>query len=439
MPKKVALFVDVESLHQHLRTAHNRSLDPALVLAAAKARGEVVASAALADWAELPPELKEAFAALGVPTVQLDRAARSRDVGGRRRDITRDLVDLEVLARVIEVLFPAAGGPEVDIFVIGTADDAAVRAVQLTRERFQKEVVVLGAEGGVSDALRAAASACELLPMPPVEPRDLEGLAQLVPLLEDLERRKRYLNFKYIRETVVRRLERVERSFDAAERLLSDAIGCGILLKQKIEDKYNPGQLFTAYGLNRAHEMFQQYGSGEPAPLHEDAGPAPTPTEAEGPGAAQDDAPAAPAQARPSLSASRPRPEPRRDPARPRPDARVPVARQDDGDDDDRELGPPSTGGDRGHGGQQQRRGRRRRGRGAGAQGNGGPPEPQPSQLHAGGGQRGRGGRGGHAGQDRLGAKYEAPSRFLYDEVERPVVPDDDIDEEKILRARGDA
>jgi hypothetical protein len=438
VPKKVALFVDVESLHQHLRTAHNRSLDPALVLAAAKARGEVVSSAALADWAELPPELKEAFAALGVPTVQLDRAARSRDVGGRRRDITRDLVDLEVLARVIEVLFPAAGGPEVDIFVIGTTDDAAVRAVQLTRERFQKEVVVLGAEGGVSDALRAAASACELLPMPPVEPRDLEGLAQLVPLLEDLERRKRYLNFKYIRETVVRRLERVERSFDAAERLLSDAIGCGILLKQKIEDKYNPGQLFTAYGLNRAHEMFQQYGSGEPAPLHEDGGPAPTPTGAEGPGAAQDDAPAAPAQARPSLSASRPRPEPRREPARPRPDTRVPVARQDDGDDDDRELGPPSTGGDRGHGGQQQRRGRRRRGRGAGAQGNGGPPEPQPSQLHAGGGQRGRGGRG-HAGQDRLGAKYEAPSRFLYDEVERPVVPDDDIDEEKILRARGDA
>ena len=33
MPKKVALFVDVESLHQHLRTAHNRSLDPALVRA----------------------------------------------------------------------------------------------------------------------------------------------------------------------------------------------------------------------------------------------------------------------------------------------------------------------------------------------------------------------------------------------------------------------
>ncbi|MCO5167693.1 MAG: NYN domain-containing protein [Planctomycetes bacterium] len=425
MPKKVALFVDVESLHQHLRTAHNRPLDPALVAAAARARGDVVAAAALADWGELPPDLAEAFAAEGVPPVQVDRAARTRDVGGRRRDVVRDLVDLEVLARIIEVLFPAAGGPEVDVFVLATADDAAVRAIQVTRERFQKEVVVVSAEGALSDALRAAAAAAELLPMPPIEPRDLEGLAQLVPLLEDLERRKRYLNFKYIRETVVRRLERVERSFDAAERLLSDAIGCGLLLKQKVEDKYNPGQLFTAYCLDRSHELFQRHGSGEPAPLHEDAPPAEGEGEGEGGEAAATPTLARNGARRPSRAAS-----------------------------------PARIGGRRRAGQAARARGPRRttttttassaRPRAATRTATGAPqapalvgglrPRPQASRSRA--SQR-RGGRGcsagrGAPGQDRLGARYEAPSRFLHDEEERPPVQDDEIDEERILRARGD-
>lgn len=451
MPKKVALFVDVESLHQHLRGAHDRPLDPALVVAAARARGDLVTAIALADWAELPPDLREGFAAQGVEPVQVERTTRSREVGGRRREVTRDLVDLEVLARIIEVLFPAAGGPEVDVFVLGTVDDAALRAVQLTREHFQKEVVVLGAEGGPSEALVAAASACELLPMPPIEPRDLDGLSHLVPLLEDLERRKRYLNFKYIRETVVRRLERVERSFDAAEGLLSDAIGCGLLLKQKVEDKYNPGQLFTAYCLNREHELFSRFGSGEPAPVHDDlAPPAPGSPQGQPPpletSAAGGPAGAGPGDdgagaATPTLAA---RGGPHRAPERreaPRP-ARVPVAARaraatpvddDDeleGDDDDREQGPPSAFGGAGDGRGKKRR-RRRRTTGPGVA-----PEPQPSQLSAGGG-RSRG-RGAPSGQDRMGAKYEAPSRFLYEEEERPVVQDEDIDEEKILRARGD-
>ncbi|MBX3470075.1 MAG: NYN domain-containing protein [Planctomycetes bacterium] len=333
MPRKVALFVDVESLHQHLRTAHNRPLDPALVVSAARARGDLVTAAALGDWSELPADLREGFAAQEVEAVQVDRAARVRDQGGRRRDVVRDVVDLEVLARIIEVLFPDAGGPEVDLFVVATADDAAARAVRLTRERFQKEVVVLGAEGGLSEALATAATATELLPMPPVEPRDLEGLALLVPLLEDLERRKRYLNFKYIRETVVRRLERVERSFDAAERLLSDAIGCGVLRKLKVEDKYNPGQLFTAYCLDRAHELFSRHGSGEPAPLHDD-GP-PPPPEGDAP------APAADAAATPLASGGDGRNGARR-PSRgavtsvPRPRSRRRAARSTDGTTSDR-------------------------------------------------------------------------------------------------------
>lgn len=454
MPKTVALFVDVDTLQHPLRTVHNRTLDAAAVVAAAKAHGELVLSQAIADWGELAPEMREAWKALGVETVQVERAMRSREGPQRRREIVRDVVDLEIMARVIETLFPQAGGPEIDRFVLATTDDAAARTARLVRERFQKDVLVVGVEGVLGEPLMQAATAWEHLPMPPIEPTDLEGLSRLVPLLEELERKKRYLNFKYIRETVVRRLTMPDRSFDSAERLLSEAIGCGLLKKLKIEDKYNPGQQFTAYALDRDNAFFKQYGSGEPAPIHPDepppavagadlvdapqegaadAAPAPAP-------AAADAAPAAGAPAAPSLGRSpgRPAPGPRRDGPGRRDDGRrrlEPVARADEDvvDDLDPEAGPP--GGEQDGDGRGRRGRRRRRGRND----QGPAPAPYPGQQ---GGRSNGGrppGRGGAHPQDRTGSRYEAPSRFLGgDDDGPPVLHDDDIDEERILRARGD-
>ncbi len=474
MPKTVALFVDVDTLQHPLRTVHNRTLDPAAVVAAAKAHGELVLSQAIADWGELAPEMKEAWKGLGVETVQVERAMRSREGPQRRREIVRDVVDLEIMARVIETLFPQAGGPEIDRFVLATTDDAAARTVRLVRERFQKDVLVVGVEGVLGEPLMQAATAWEHLPMPPIEPTDLEGLSRLVPLLEELERKKRYLNFKYIRETVVRRLTMPDRSFDSAERLLSEAIGCGLLKKLKIEDKYNPGQQFTAYALDRDNAFFKQYGSGEPAPIHPDepppavagadvvdAGPQEAGGEAAPAAVAAEGAPSPGAPAAPSLGRApgRPAPGPGRDPRRDGPgrdhagrDGRrdqrraEPVARErfpdradeDVVDDLDPEVGPP--GGEQGDAGDGRgRRGRRRR-RGRGDAGPPAPAYPGPSQ-HAPGGGRTNGGRPGRGGgnQDRTGSRYEAPSRFLGgDDDGPPVLHDDDIDEERILRARGD-
>lgn len=450
MPKKVALFVDVDTLQHPLRTVHNRTLDPALVAAAAKARGEVVVAMALADWGELSPELKEAFKAQAIEPVQVDRLTKPRgEGGGRRREALRDVVDLELMARVIEVLFPADGGPEVDIFVLATTDEAAARTARLVRERFQKEVVAIGVEGVFPKALEEAPSAWELLPMPPIVPQDMEGLQKLTPLLEDLERKKRYLNFKYIRETVVRRLDLPERSFDAAERLLSEAIGCGLLLKHKIEDKYNPGQLFTAYALNRDNELFHRFGSGEPAPLHAEPEPgAPAAAEASEPApaaatvaaGAEGAAPAAPPPGpaavftAPTLGRG-PRgagrghdPRGRRDDRRPQP---AHGGAEDGAPEADEVEGEP--GGDLGDG----RGRRRRRRRGRPGDGQGPPPGDRPPREPR-DDRRGRGRGPERPERERAGSRYEAP-RFLPDDAELPLVRDEDIDEDRILRALGDA
>lgn len=401
--KKVALFVDVESLHHALRTQHHRSLDAAQLLEVTARRGAIESCVAIADWRALPEAVQASFAEhAGVERVQVDRRPRSREGGGRRREVLRDLVDLELLARVVEFLFRDQG-PEVNEIVLATGDAVAARVIRVVRERLQKDVHVIGVEGALDEELAEAASSCEVLATPVVEPTDLEGLAKLVPLLEELERRKRYLNFKYIRETVVRRIDLPERSFERAERLLSEAIAAGLLRKIKVEDKYNPGQLFTAYALDREHELFARYGSGEPAPVHEER-----PPEAERP-------------AVPHLARAQPTRE------------------DDDGQEPAAEEGA-----------RRKRRRRRRKGASNGANGvlpedarEAGPegalePIPTPTALSAGaaGVRRKKRGAKNHQ-QDRAGRSYEAPSRFLQDPGldEVPAVRDDEIDEDQILRA----
>jgi hypothetical protein len=391
--KTVALFVDVESLHGRLRSLHHRTLDPKLVVDAAREHGELACAVALGDWGSLPEGLKGAFEAAEVELAQVDRSSRGRESGGgRRREVLRDLVDLEILARMIELLF-ADGGPEIDGFVVATSEDVAARGVALVRERFSKAVHVVGVEGAVGEPLTSAAESCSCLPMPRLEPQDEQGLEELVPLLEKLEQRKRYLNFKYIRESAARKLKRLDRSFEAAERLLSDAIACGLLQKVKVEDKYTPGQRFTAYQLDRDCDLFARFGSGEPAPTHDEEPPA-------------DEGPAVP-----TLGRSRSEPSAASDAQE--------TAAEEEGE-------------------RKKRRRRRRRAEEEAEQ-----PTPAVSAgatPAARGKKKKKGRRGGNHQQDRVGRTYEAPSRFLPDPSEEvlPLINDEDLDEDQILAARGD-
>jgi len=401
--KRVALLVDVESIHLHLRALHHRTVDPGVLLDCASEHGEVVAKQALAPWEGVPEDVKADFDSAEFEVVEVPRATR-RTGGGRRRDVSCDTVGTELLARMVELLFPLEGGVEIDLFVVATCESVAARALHVIRERFDKPLLVINVEGVETPELAEQSEQVQPLPMPRMEPRHPELLERLVPLLEDLERRKRYLNFKYIREAVVRKLDVPNRSFELAERLLSDAIACGLLLKRKIEDKYNPGQQFTAYAIDRESEYFERWGSGEAAPEH------PEPTEP-------------PARTK-SKSASE-----RQSKAKPRGDSKRRDDRRDDrrdeGREDRRDEGR-DDGRDDGQGGGKRKRRRRKRKGGAKSEG--------PSQLTS-----NRRGRGSNHSQDRVGRIYEAPSRFLSaDDDDRPVISDDEIDVEAILRARGD-
>ena len=460
-----ALFVDLPSFHQSLRSLHHRVVDPALLAEIAGAHGRLERSVVVSDWEEGPKGYAEAFEEAGFQRVQ---AARTRLAGGgRRREVVRDGVALELFAQVIELLFRDAG-PEVDALVIASCDPSLARVASLVRERFQKEVRVIGVEGGYGEEeLGAAATSWEALGLPQAEPTDLEGLKKVIAHLEELERRKRYLNFKYIRETVVRKVDLSERGFDAAERLLSDAIACGVLVKLKIDDKYKPGQHFTAYALDRESEYFKTYGSGEPAPVHEDE-PEREDREERGEGrrrrGGRDEGEGERGEGRRRRGGRDEEPEGERE----RPARRA--ASRDEEPDDERGSDRGGRGEDRGGRGEdrggrgedrggrgedrggrdeddegrrkRKRRRRRKKPGSEGNSGNGAPAEDElmPAQLAAGTGtsKKGRGRRqkkGGPHNQDRVGRLYEAPSRFLTDPDHKVSnVSDEDIDEDQILK-----
>lgn len=403
MPKKkkplAALFVDLPSMHQALRNACHRLVDPELLAATAEAHGKLERRIAISDWEDGPNKsYTETFEAAGFDQVQASRVRFGS--GGRRREIMRDGVPLELFAQVIEQLFRDEG-PEMDSIVIATADPSLARLAGLLRDRFQKDVRVIGVEEEGQEALIEAATGWEALELPEVEPTDLETLEKVIQHLEELEKRKPYLNFKYIRETVVRKVELPERSFEAAEKILSEAVACGVLIKKKVEDKYKEGEFFTAYAIDRENEYFERYGSGEPAPVHE-------PSE----------------------------PKPRRE-------------RNSDRNGSDRngsernERDPGSASGHEEGEGKRKRKRRRRRKKNSNSNGNGADPvvdEVPAAALAAGTGRakknRGRRGRkGGPHNQDRVGRMYEAPSRFLVDPEQKvSQVSDEDIDEDQILK-----
>lgn len=404
MPKKkkplAALFVDLPSMHQALRNACHRLVDPELLAATAEAHGKLERRIAISDWEDGPNKsYTETFEAAGFDQVQASRVRFGS--GGRRREIMRDGVPLELFAQVIEQLFRDEG-PEMDSIVIATADPSLARLAGLLRDRFQKDVRVIGVEEEGQEALIEAATGWEALELPEVEPTDLETLEKVIQHLEELEKRKPYLNFKYIRETVVRKVELPERSFEAAEKILSEAVACGVLIKKKVEDKYKEGEFFTAYAIDRENEYFERYGSGEPAPVHE-------PSEQ----------------------------KPRRE-------------RNSDRNGSDRNGNERSERGDPGSAsgheegeGKRKRKRRRRRKKNSNSNGNGADPvvdEVPAAALAAGTGRakknRGRRGRkGGPHNQDRVGRMYEAPSRFLVDPEQKvSQVSDEDIDEDQILK-----
>src|SRR5579871_5825037 len=182
-PRKVALFVDIENVYIGLRNMYNREIGPELLLEKAKSRGEITKAYGYAAFQELPEGFADKLKAAGFETVQVDRIVHSRELGGKRREVVKDMVPVEMLAGIFKTLVEQ---PAIDCYVICSGDRALAHAVKIARENFQKEAFVCAIPGSVAKELETVANGVDLIEVPPLEPMDEEGLSKLVPLMEEL-------------------------------------------------------------------------------------------------------------------------------------------------------------------------------------------------------------------------------------------------------------
>ena len=259
--KKVALFIDIDHVYRHLKTIYNCDFDSALLIEKARKHGILDRAQAYGDFTAYPAELRQNLKTCGIRSIQVDCEFEKRDVNGQIQDILKDTKDLEILADIFEIL---TDNPSITTLLLATGSRQASRAVTIARNKFGKEVIICGVDRAIANELKIVANSIDPLIVTPIEPKNSESLAILIPLIEGLERRKRYLNFKFIRDQMMSSSQFDLKSSEEGDEILSDAIECGLIVKRKIEDKYNSGQFFTAYGLNKESALYGRYSAEQP-------------------------------------------------------------------------------------------------------------------------------------------------------------------------------
>lgn len=263
---KIALFIDVEDLVDALRTIYNRDLDPATLLEKARPYGLIDRASAYGDFGRLPAELRQHLAALGIRTIQVDPVEAP---SWSRSEGRRDPRKLAILADVFETLLDAG---DIETLLFATGDGLIARAAGLARNKFGRRVVICGVRGAIAPELRFIADVLDPIEAELRTPERGELIAAVLGVMENLERRKRYLNFKFIRQHLINDESLPIATQEDADALLSEAIDCGLIVKRKIEDKYQSGQFFTAYTLNRHNALYKSLREPEAEPLASERG-----------------------------------------------------------------------------------------------------------------------------------------------------------------------
>jgi hypothetical protein len=267
--KKVALFIDIDHVYRHLKNIYNCEFDSALLIEKARKYGALDRAQAYGDFTAYPTELRQNLNTCGIRSIQVDHELEKRWLGGQVQELLKDTKYLEILADLFELLTDL---PHISVILLATGSRQAARAVTIARNKFGKEVIICGVSRAIAAELEIVANGVDPIVVDPTEPINAKNLPGLIRLVESLERRKRYLNFKFIRDNVIEMTTCAAGSSEEADALLSEAIDCGLIVKQKIEDKYNSGQFFTAYALNRESALYARFSPGETPELEENAG-----------------------------------------------------------------------------------------------------------------------------------------------------------------------
>lgn len=157
-PGQVALFIDFENIRFGYLNATGREIDPRLLISVAKKYGYVNKAQAYADFSEHPDFFRTALEVVGIRPMDVPK-------GGSRQN--KRSADMAMLMDIFECLVDS---PNIGTLVLMTGDSDFIRIVAYARNRFQKQVVIVGVPGTVSNSLVQAADGSELLPIGPPAP-----------------------------------------------------------------------------------------------------------------------------------------------------------------------------------------------------------------------------------------------------------------------------
>ncbi len=235
--KEVGLFVDFENVRYGVRNTYHRELNVSLLMEKAKSYGTVRLAKAYADFAtEHPAKFMRQLYTTGIEAVNLPK----RQVGPHER---KNSADIHIIMDMVESLL---GQPSIGTYVLMAGDSDYIRIVTLARNRFEKKVIISGVPGTMSQDLIAAAGG-KFDPFVPPPLSSEERIEKLIRKVDQLEKMRLYLTFKYISDAAASdaefEFETNKQSMDFVSQVINE----------EIFERYTYQKRYKALRLNRVN------------------------------------------------------------------------------------------------------------------------------------------------------------------------------------------
>jgi len=258
--QEVALFIDFTRIRRGYTRTYGCEPEPLDLMEKARAYGRVVTATAYADFTEHPSQVRRTLEVAGI---------FPRDIPKRNSGSPKSSASMVMLMDVVDCLLDR---PNVSVYVLMTDSSDFIRIVTRARHRFAKTVIVAGVPGLVSQDLiesvdgmvpligqrvAAPARAAEMV----IAPTDLpEGVspaeAQLIQLIDYLERNRPYVTFSFIHSYAVNPTGRLRLRDVEASDLLDRFVEDGLLIP--FEKRLADGRIVVNVRLNYSHPLSQQ-------------------------------------------------------------------------------------------------------------------------------------------------------------------------------------
>jgi len=261
---EVALFIDFDNVRYGYLNTYGQEPEPKELMARARKHGRVVVAVAYADFTEHPLTYRRGLEVAGITP---------RDIPKRGSRKQASSVEMAMLMDIIDCLLDR---PSVGTFVLMTGDSDFVRVVARARHRFGKRVIISGVPGTISQDLIDSADEADLLipegvevPIQAGKPILPEGIteveAEMVRLIDYLERNRPYMTLNFIHSYAVSPTGRLRLSDLEANRLLDQFVEAELLIPY--EKRLDDGRTVINVRLNYDHPLTRQVlGDGASPP-----------------------------------------------------------------------------------------------------------------------------------------------------------------------------